>query len=129
MLPDMEVEASKMATSVAAEIGMSPDKIDEVRMAVIEVCINAFEHSHAEDREIVLHVAALGSGEPDTLRVEVRDEGVGFEPNEVEKPSMASKLNSSRKRGWGLTIVRGLMDDVQIRSDTSGTTVVMYKAR
>ena len=47
MAPDMEVVASQAASSLAAFIGMSPDRVDEVRLAVVEACINAFEHSHS----------------------------------------------------------------------------------
>ena len=39
---------------------MSPDRIDEVRMAVVEACINALEHSHAADREVFVTFQVLG---------------------------------------------------------------------
>lgn len=129
MQPDMEIEASRAATSMAEAIRMSPDKIDEVRMAVVEACINAFEHSNARDREVVLKVAVLGDDEPEQLRITVRDQGVGFAPEAVETPLLEHKLRARRKRGWGLTIIRGLMDAVEIESGDAGTTVVMYKSR
>jgi anti-sigma regulatory factor (Ser/Thr protein kinase) len=40
---------------------------------------------------------------------------------------MADKLKAERKRGWGLQIIQGLMDHVEIESGTGGTTVVMRK--
>jgi serine/threonine-protein kinase RsbW len=129
MVPDMEIEASKAATSMAEAIEMSPDKIDEIRMAVVEACINAFEHSNAPDREVVLSVAVIGDKVPEKLRITVQDGGVGFVPGEVEKPTLARKLKAKRKRGWGLMIIRGLMDEVEIHSGATGTTVVMSKAR
>ena len=36
MLPDMEIAASKTATAMAEFMRMSADKVDEVRMAVVE---------------------------------------------------------------------------------------------
>jgi anti-sigma regulatory factor (Ser/Thr protein kinase) len=42
---------------------------------------------------------------------------------------MAGKLKAVRKRGWGLKIIRGLMDEVDIVSGPDGTTVVMSKMR
>ncbi|MEM9292632.1 MAG: ATP-binding protein [Acidobacteriota bacterium] len=125
----MEIEASQAATAMAEAMAMSPDKIDEVRMAVIEACINAIEHSNAPDREILVSVAILEQEEQERLCVKVRDSGIGFQPNAVETPSMEQKLRAKRKRGWGLTIIRGLMDEVEIRSGAAGTTVVMYKSR
>ena len=130
MLPDMEIEASKAAaTSMAEEMQMSPDKIDEVRMAVVEACINALEHSKAQDGELYLDLAMHGSLKPERLYVTVRDHGVGFLPEAVETPTIESKFKSENKRGWGLTIMQGLMDEVKIHSGAHGTTVVMYKSR
>lgn len=129
MLPDMEIEASQAATSMAEAIEMSPDKVDEVRMAVVEACINAFEHSGAVNREVTLNVAVLGKHGAEKLCITVQDSGAGFEPESIEDPSLENKLKSERKRGWGLKIIRGLMDEVEIRSSKSGTTVVMCKLR
>ena len=129
MVPEMEIEASKTATAIAESIRMSPDRIDEVRMAVVEACINAFEHSHAADREVFVTFQVLGEQGPGEAAHPVRDTGVGFSPDELEEPTMDGKLKSLRKRGWGLKIIRGLMDEVEIHSGADGTTVVMSKMR
>lgn len=129
MVPDMEIEASKTATAIAESMRMTPDRIDEVRMAVVEACINALEHSRATDREIYVTFQVLGDKDPEMLRITVRDTGVGFSPGDIEEPSMDSKIKAVRKRGWGLKIIRGLMDEVEIHSGSEGTTVVMSKLR
>lgn len=130
MLPDMEIEASKTATAIAESMHMSPDRIDEVRMAVVEACINAFEHSRAEEREVYVTFEVLGMNrDPEKLRITVRDTGIGFNPDEQAEPRIEEKLRSQRKRGWGLRIIRGLMDEVEIHSGSEGTTVVMSKLR
>jgi serine/threonine-protein kinase RsbW len=130
MVPEMEIEASKTATAIAESIRMSPDRIDEVRMAVVEACINALEHSHAADHEVYVTFQVLGQGgDPDKLRIMVRDTGIGFSPDQVEEPTIPEKLKAVRKRGWGLKIIRGLMDEVEILSGADGTTVVMSKMR
>jgi serine/threonine-protein kinase RsbW len=123
MVPEVEIEASRTATVIADSIGMSADRIDEVRMAVVEACINALEHSHASDLEVYVTFQVL----PEKLRIMVRDNGVGFSPDDQEEPTMAGKLISPRKRGWGMKIIRGLMDEVEFRSGPEGTTVVMSK--
>lgn len=128
MAPDMEIEASETATSMAEAMAMSADKVDEVRMAVVEACINAIEHSRSEDRQVHLTFEVLGSGRPQRLRITVRDHGIGFDPESVEEPDIEKKLWAKQKRGWGLKIIRGLMDDVNIRSNDRGTTLVMSKS-
>jgi serine/threonine-protein kinase RsbW len=129
MAPDMEVVASQAASSLAAFIGMSPDRVDEVRLAVVEACINAFEHSHSSERKVEITFCLIGDREPDCLEISVHDRGVGFALGEVEEPKIEAKLKGSRKRGWGLKIIQGLMDEVRILSSTQGTTVVMSKSR
>jgi serine/threonine-protein kinase RsbW len=129
MAPDMEVVASQAASSLAAFIGMSPDRVDEVRLAVVEACINAFEHSQSPERKVELTFCLIGDREPDCLEIRVHDRGVGFALAEVEEPKIEAKLKGSRKRGWGLKIIQGLMDEVRILSGANGTTVVMSKSR
>jgi serine/threonine-protein kinase RsbW len=129
MVPEMEIEASKTAMAIAESMRMSPDRIDEVRMAVVEACINALEHSRSSAREVFVTFEVLGGQDPEKLRITVRDTGVGFSPEEYEEPTIQEKLKSRRKRGWGLKIIRGLMDEVEISSNTEGTTVVMSKMR
>ena len=48
-------------------------------------------------------------------------------PEEIRDPKIEEKLTASRKRGWGLKIIRGLMDEVSIDSGPDGTTVRMSK--
>ena len=128
MVPDMEIEASETATAVAEAMSMSPDKVDEVRMAVVEACINAFEHSHSEDCSVHLVFEVLGEAEPRALRITVQDHGIGFDPKTIPESNIVDKIHASDKRGWGLKIIHGLMDRVEIHSGTRGTTLVMSKS-
>ena len=129
MIPNMELTASKTAGALGEHIGMSRDKIDEVQMAVVEACINAFEHSGSDDREVQILLQVLGEEKnPQGLEIMIRDQGIGFSPEEVAtKKGSTSTL--PQKRGYGLMIIHGLMDEVDIRSDEEGTTVTMKKLR
>jgi serine/threonine-protein kinase RsbW len=120
MVPEMELEASKTAAAIAESIRMNPDRIDEVRLAVVEACINALLHSEAADGEVFVTFQVLGQRDPEKLRIMVHDNGIGFDP-EAPTPRPGG--------GWGLKIIHGLMDEVDIRSGPEGTTVVMSKLR
>lgn len=130
MLPDMELTASKMACAMGEHIGLSPNKIDEIQMAVVEACINAFEHSDSSDREVHLCLKVLGSDEqPAGLEILIQDSGVGFTPDKLSSLLTEHQQTMPRKRGHGLRIIKGLMDEVDIQSSAEGTTVVMRKMR
>ena len=130
MLPDMELTASKTACAMGEHIGLSADKIDEVQMAVLEACINAFEHSGASDREVHIQLLVLGSDDdhPEGLQITIQDAGVGISPDRLAQVAAERPVPAApKKRGHGLRIIRGLMDEVDIQSNAEGTTVTMRK--
>lgn len=129
MAPDMELLASQLAASIASWMDMSAERVGEVEMAVVEACINAFEHSHAAERRVDITFRVFGGGDPERLEIQVHDEGVGFVPGEFGEKQPERRPVGGKKRGWGLRIIQGLMDEVRILSGSEGTTVVMSKSR
>lgn len=126
--PEMEIVATAQAAALGEYIAMSRDKIDEVRLALVEACINAFEHADCRDEQ--LHLTFRLGRDPkgsEWLEVEVVDKGRGFDQGRVEEPSMEKTFASHRKRGWGLQIIKSLMDDVDITSGDGGTRIRMRK--
>ncbi len=129
--PEMEIAATAQVSALGEWMEMGRDKIDEVKMAVVEACINAFEHSATPDRkvELAFRVGAEEGGRGAYLEVDVTDAGHGFDPTRLKTPEIAAALRSSRKRGWGIKIIESLMDDVRIESGEHGTRIVMRKYR
>ena len=124
---DMEIAATAQATAVGEFIGMPRDKIDEVKLALVEACINAFEHSHTRDDRVRLTFRVGEENGADYLEVEVRDRGRGFDESRLEKPAPEKTFAGRQKRGWGLQIIRSLMDSVAITSGSGGTRILMRK--
>lgn len=131
--PEMEIAATAQVAALGEWMELGRDKIDEVKMAVVEACINAFEHSGTPDHRVELRFrVATGTTEDGGrayLEVDVLDNGHGFDPGRVAAPEMGLKLRAPHKRGWGLRIIRSLMDDVRIESGERGTMIVMRKYR
>lgn len=125
ILADMEITATYTATSVAEYMKFEQDRIDELKLALIEAVINAFEHSHSRDGKVRIKFL-LGD---DNLTVIIQDHGKGFNIQNIEKPEISNKLHGSYKRGWGLMLIEQLMDTVYIESNEHGTTLVMSKNR
>ena len=124
VMQDMELAATKTAEVVAKQMGLDEMKTAEINMALIEACINAFEHSKS-DSNVYIHYII----EDDTLIIKVGDRGVGFDAAVVEIPNIDDKIHSDRKRGWGLQLMKELMDTVEFETTESGTTVTMTKSK
>src|SRR6185437_13441731 len=87
-------------------------EIYDIGVACQEACANAVEHAYAPGDE-AFEVDARLRGR--TVEVTVRDRGRWREQRDVG-------------RGRGLQIMRELMDDVEVRHDDDGTTVVLRRA-
>ena len=84
--PEMEIAATAQVAAMGEWMEMGRDKIDEVKMAVVEACINAFEHSATPDRkvELAFRVDAEENGRGPYLEVDVAD--AGLRPGAPEGP-------------------------------------------
>ena len=125
MLPDMELAATKTAEAMGEYLSFDQDKIDEIKLALIEATINAFEHSNSKEGSVQIHFVIQG----DLLVIEVTDRGKGFDKSKVKIPKIEEKITSDHKRGWGLQLIQELMDTVEFESTREGTTVTMTKKK
>ena len=125
MFPDMELAATRIASGLAQLMSFEDNDIDEIKLALIEACLNAFEHSESQDKKVYIKFIMKG----DELELKITDRGVGFKLDEVKKPDIRDALKCKRKRGWGLEIIRNLMDKVEIESSDKGTTLTMVKKK
>lgn len=124
VLPDMELIATQTAEIVSRHMGLSEEKSAEMGMALIEACINAFEHSLSTNNVFIHFII-----DEESLIIKVIDQGIGFDQSKVEIPKIENKLAGERKRGWGLQLIRELVDSVEFESTNEGTTVTMVKKK
>ena len=123
VIANMELVAVQTAEVVAKHMDLSEYKAAEISMALIEACINAFEHSQAQNNVFIHFIL-----EENSLVIKVIDQGIGFDKAKVEIPAIENKLGTDeRKRGWGLQLIQELMDSVEFESGKDGTTVTMTK--
>ena len=123
IIKDMELVATHTSDVVSKHMNLSEEKSAEVSMALIEACINAFEHSETKE-DIYIHFIISD----ENLTIKVIDKGVGFDASAIKLPNIEDKVGSEeRKRGWGLMLIKELMDKVDYESDNTGTTLTMTK--
>ena len=86
--PEMEIAATAQVAAMGEWMEMGRDKIDEVKMAVVEACINAFEHSATPDRKVALsfRVGSDEGGRGRLPRGGRRGRGSGLRPGAPEGP-------------------------------------------
>lgn len=117
--PHGELAAVPLVDLLGERLGFSRDTLAEIKLAVVEACLNALEYGQGTvEVEIVAH-----EDSPAWLEITVVDRGGGFDARLVPPPDLKAKLHAPRKRGWGIELMRHLMDDVEVRS-SPGLTIV-----
>jgi serine/threonine-protein kinase RsbW len=109
-------------------VGFDEDSMHWVSVAIRESVINAIKHGNRNDAAKLVHIEFTSSTDPDTggLTVLVRDEGEGFEPEEIADP--LTPENMLKSSGRGIFLIRNFMDDVELkRAPEGGMEVRMVK--
>lgn len=102
--------------------GLSPSAGYNVELAVDEAVVNVISHAYEDDPsgrvELTFEI------HPDRLEIQVRDWGLSFDPSAIPEPD----LDSPQERGYGVYLIRHLMDQVSYQADgTEGNCVTMVK--
>ena len=113
---------------VCSSIGMDEDAAHWISVAIRESVINAIKHGNRNDsskRVFVEFETTIPEDVPE-LSIKVRDQGEGFEPEEVADPLAPENLLKSS--GRGIFLIRNFMDAVHLqRAPQGGMEIQMIK--
>ena len=111
---------------MARDFGLDEDAVHWVDVAVRESVINAIKHGNRYDTS--KHVFVEFECDPRELTIRVRDQGEGFEPEEIADPLAPENL--LKASGRGIFLIRSFMDDMRLeRAPQGGMVVRMTKRR
>ena len=111
--PGAVPDARRALEALVEEV--SSQTLQDLRLLVSELVTNSVRHAGlTEAQTIELKVKLM----PDNVRVEVNDQGAGFEP-------MPRSANGGDESGWGLYLVSRLSDRWGVSSD--GVTRVWFE--
>ena len=112
--------AMNTAASVGRIMGFTEDRIEDLKTAIAEACINAIEHGNRLDEKLVVGVTL--SMTPNSLEVRVLDTGSG--PKfPVEVPDIDKKMHEEQQsRGMGMFLIEALVDEAEwVSTPSSGS--------
>jgi anti-sigma regulatory factor (Ser/Thr protein kinase) len=124
VVPNVELVAAKAVETLGRALEMHQTRVEAVSVATVEACLNAMEHGGGQ---MIIRLRDEDQDTPLRLVVEVEDHGDGFDPKASPGANDSRKHGCTTKRGWGLTLIRELMDEVQILSQPGKTLVRMWK--
>jgi len=106
-------------------LGVDEDTRHWVDVAVREAVANAIKHGNAQDPGKQVHVDLFREGDDVVIRVE--DEGVGFDPAQLQNPLAPENL--LKPNGRGIFYMKSFMDDIQYGPRPGGGTIVTLRKK
>src|SRR5512139_2357462 len=88
-----EKVAMECAASIAQKMGFTEDRIEDLKTAVAEACLNAIEHGNQLDTSTKVGITL--TVEKTKLHVAVKDEGKGI--GEIRTPHIEDKMEGKEK--------------------------------
>lgn len=113
-----ELIAASIAEEIARRHNFEAKAINQIKTALIEAFINAAEHSLSPDRKVHNKFTVNERG----LTIVISNRGVRL----ADKNGDYSESEEQR-RGWGLDLMRRLMDEVSVEETDDGTRISMTK--
>jgi serine/threonine-protein kinase RsbW len=107
--------------SVAKNMGFDNARIEDLKSAVAEACVNAIIHGNKMDAASMVGIFVIIRAL--SLEVDVRDNGQGV--GEIIMPVIEEQVDGhNMDRGWGIFLIRNLVDEVKFEQLPNGGNIV-----
>jgi serine/threonine-protein kinase RsbW len=116
-----EVIALDTVISFVRQIGFDPARIDDLKTALAEVCINAIEHGNKLQADLRIDISCVYTTQ--LLLIEVHDQGVqrlDFDITRVPLNIEEKIAGLGSPRGLGLHLIQQLADEASCTVDSKG---------
>lgn len=125
-IPSSAGEVHRIQCALEREMerfGYDEDACFAVKLAVEESVVNAMRHGNKFDARLRVQVQFQVNDRE--VRIRVRDEGRGFDPEKVPDPTRDENL--AKPHGRGIMLMRAYMDEVTYTA--CGTEVILVKRK
>jgi serine phosphatase RsbU (regulator of sigma subunit)/CHASE1-domain containing sensor protein/anti-sigma regulatory factor (Ser/Thr protein kinase) len=121
--PGNERRVMEEVAEAVSGLGLPEKTLERLKTAVAEATMNAMEHGNRYDPEVPVKIRLLSS-EAD-LFVRITNQGGSPVPDpDKEVPDLEAKLAGTQtRRGWGLFLIRNMVDDVRVSGSPDHHTI------
>ncbi|HEY6568944.1 MAG TPA: SpoIIE family protein phosphatase [Candidatus Limnocylindrales bacterium] len=123
-----ERDAMRRVAAAVAPLNLEPARLERLKTAVAETVMNAIEYGSQGDPEVPVDVRV--DADADTITVRVTDRALSGPVPDAEAPDLDAKLEGRQKpRGWGLFLIRHMVDGMDVHAADGLQTVTLTLAR
>ncbi len=117
-----ERQASQRVLEALIPLDLAETKKQRLKTAVAEATMNAMEHGNHFQMSVPVQIEVLTRGS--AVAVRIRDFGKNPIENDNEIPDLEAKLAGTQSpRGWGLFLIKNMVDEMNVRQDDHHHTI------
>ncbi|HEU5086844.1 MAG TPA: ATP-binding protein [Roseiflexaceae bacterium] len=122
--PIFERVVRASADEVGHAMGLTSERIEDLKLAVSEAVNNAIEHGNQRNASKLVEVVFQIDHEK--VEVRVRDEGDGVDSVDFSRRVVEEhNLETGMHRGFGMYLISALVDHCEVNSSQLGTTLTL----
>lgn len=120
--PGNERQAMEQVAQAVRDLHLPARRLEQLKTAVAEATMNAMEHGNHYQPDVPVLISVRASAT--TLAIRISDQGEGPATIEAETPDLEAKLSELQTpRGWGLFLIKNLVDDLYIINNETHHTI------
>jgi len=112
-------------TQYLSQYDLSEIILNQIVLAVDEICANLIIHANKEDPNKFLELVI--SRVNNQLLIEISDYGISFQQNNYKEPDIEEHIRIGKKGGVGIAIVNRIMDKVEFVTEGGRNICRLYK--
>jgi anti-sigma regulatory factor (Ser/Thr protein kinase) len=122
--PGNERLAMEKVAEALGSLDLDSTRLDRIKTALSEGTMNAIEHGNQNRRELPVKIKVFYSDASADLTIRITDLGGGREIPQSTHPDLEAKLAGLQSpRGWGLFLIKNMVDDMHVFSDQTHHTL------
>jgi anti-sigma regulatory factor (Ser/Thr protein kinase) len=107
---------------------LTPADLERLKTAVAETTMNAIEHGNHNNPDLPVEISVASN--PSEVRIRITDNGGGAPIPDAPTPDIDAKLSGEQTpRGWGLFLIKNMVDEMNITSDEHNHTIELVLLR
>ena len=105
-------------------INISENDYYVIELSLVEICINIIRYAYPDKKGYIFLKTWCDEGK---IFLEIRDNGIPFDPRQAEKPDIKKIMKSGKKGGLGVFLTRKLMDGFDYKRENDQNVLTIYK--
>ena len=96
-----------------------------IELSLLEICINIIRYAYPAEEQGEIFLKTWQEG--DRVYLEIRDNGVPFDPSHTKTPDIDEIMKTGKKGGLGVFLTRKLMDGFEYKRRDDQNILTIFK--